>query len=99
MDVVGEPPEPEETGGAEPPSPTSSRPVLRGAVYNGGQFAYKSVIHLERAASVWAPPIWPLKTALPVAGLLMLLQATSNLIKDLYFAVTGKTWAEREVNV
>lgn len=67
-------------------------------VYKGGQFAYKSVIHLERAASVWAPPIWPLKAALPVAGLLMLLQATSNLIKDLYFALTGKTWAEREGN-
>jgi len=66
-------------------------------VYKGGQFAYKSILHLERAASVWAPPIWPLKATLPVAGLLMLLQATSNLIKDIYFAVTGSPWEEREV--
>ncbi|MBN1829504.1 MAG: TRAP transporter small permease subunit [Deltaproteobacteria bacterium] len=66
-------------------------------VYKGGQFAYKSVIYLERSTSVWGPPIWPLKAALPVAGLLMLLQATSNFVKDIYFAVTGKSWEEKEV--
>jgi TRAP-type mannitol/chloroaromatic compound transport system permease small subunit len=65
-------------------------------VSKGGRFAYESILYLERSTSVWGPPIWPFKAALPVAGLLMLLQATSNLVKDLHFAVTGKPWEETE---
>lgn len=65
-------------------------------IYKGGQFAWKSIRFFEHSTSVWGPPIWPLKAALPVAGFLMLMQATSNLIKDLHMAVTGTALIEDE---
>ncbi len=66
-------------------------------IYKGGQFAWRSIKILEHSTSVWAPPIWPLKTALPVAGFLMLMQATSNFIKDLYMIFTGRSLIDGEI--
>ena len=68
-------------------------------VYKGSQFAYKSIINLEHSTSVWGPPLYPLKAMLPFAGLLIFLQTTSNFIKDLYLAVTGRCWAEEVEDV
>lgn len=68
-------------------------------MYKGGQFAWKSIKFFEHSTSVWGPPIWPLKTTLPVAGFLMFMQATSNFIKDIYLAVTGRALIRDEEDI
>ena len=49
-------------------------------------FAWKMNQH---ANSYWAPPMWPVKTCLPLGGLLLLLQAISRWLK-LLLTVLGK---------
>lgn len=59
-------------------------------VWKGWHFAFKSIKNLEHSTSVWGPPLYPFKATLPLAGLLVLLQAISNMIKDIYFVISGK---------
>lgn len=66
-------------------------------IYTGGHFALLSISRLEHSNSVWAPPVYPLKAILPLSGLLLLLQATSNFMEDLYCVITGKKWPFKEV--
>lgn len=40
--------------------------------------------------SPWGSPLWPTKTAVPVAALLILLQGIAQYIRVLTFAITGK---------
>jgi TRAP-type mannitol/chloroaromatic compound transport system permease small subunit len=40
--------------------------------------------------SPWGSPLWPTKTAVPVAALLLLLQGIAQFIRVLTFAITGK---------
>jgi len=47
----------------------------------------------ETTNTMWHPPIYPLKTTLPVACILMLLQGGAKFIRDLYLAITGKELA------
>jgi TRAP-type mannitol/chloroaromatic compound transport system permease small subunit len=49
----------------------------------GGEFAWASFQQSEGTGSPWNPRIWPVKMCIPLAGLLLLLQAFSNLIRDL----------------
>jgi TRAP-type mannitol/chloroaromatic compound transport system permease small subunit len=44
----------------------------------------------EVTNTLWHPPYYPLKTTLPVACILMLLQGLAKFIRDLYMALTGK---------
>src|SRR3990170_2565117 len=49
------------------------------------QDAVESWRILERSdASTWRPPLYPLKTVIPVAALLLLIQAVSEFLKSLY---------------
>ena len=41
-------------------------------------------------ASPWRPPLYPLKTVIPVAALLLMIQGVSELLKSLYVARTGE---------
>ena len=45
---------------------------------------------METTMTHWAPPYYPLRTALPVACLLLLLQGLAKFIRDLNTAITGK---------
>ncbi len=65
-------------------------------VWKGWHFAFKSIRNLEHSTSVWGPPLYPFKAMLPLAGLLMLFQAISNLAKDLYMAATGRHLLKEE---
>ena len=49
----------------------------------GGEFAWASFMQSEGTGSPWNPRIWPVKMCIPLAGLLLLLQAFSNLFRDL----------------
>jgi len=44
----------------------------------------------ETTNTMWHPPVYPLKTALPVACILMMLQGGAKLVRDLHLAITGK---------
>lgn len=49
----------------------------------GGELAWASFLQSEGTGSPWNPRIWPVKMCIPLAGLLLLLQAFANLFRDL----------------
>jgi len=53
-------------------------------VWMGGQIAIESITNLERSHTQWAPPLYPLKSAIPLGGLLVWLQACANLVSKLW---------------
>lgn len=63
--------------------------VLMMFVY-GGQFALNALSFHERLSSAWAPPVYPVKFAIPVAAALLLLQGLARYIRNLHLAITGR---------
>ena len=57
----------------------------------GGFDAWNSFQIGETTSTPWNPVIWPVKAAIPAAGLLLLLQGISNLIRDLGWVPGGKS--------
>jgi TRAP-type mannitol/chloroaromatic compound transport system permease small subunit len=55
-------------------------------IWFGWQLAYTSLLQHEGSGTMWNPAIWPIKFAIPAAGLLLLLQGTANLLIDLGLA-------------
>jgi TRAP-type mannitol/chloroaromatic compound transport system permease small subunit len=65
-------------------------PALIFFLWVGTEFAYRSVLFNERVVtSPWMPIIWPLKIAIPVSTVLLLMQGVSELLKSLHAARTG----------
>jgi len=56
-------------------------------IWAGSIWAWDSIKVAEGTGSPWNPPIWPVKLAIPVAALLVLLQGIANVIRD--FRVTA----------
>ena len=52
-------------------------------IWAGGSIAWDSFQIGETTSTPWNPPIWPVKAAIPLAGVLLLLQGIANLIRDL----------------
>jgi TRAP-type mannitol/chloroaromatic compound transport system permease small subunit len=52
----------------------------------GADIAWTSFLQGEGTGSPWNPRIWPIKACIPLAGFLLLLQAFSNLFRDLGLA-------------
>lgn len=52
-------------------------------IWVGGASAWTSFQQGETTGTPWNPPIWPVKAAIPLAGLLLLLQGISNILRDL----------------
>ncbi len=52
--------------------------------------AMESWAVMEHTMTHWSPPYYPLRTTLPVACLLLLLQGLAKFIRDLNTAITGK---------
>ena len=50
----------------------------------GTQMAWTSFLQSEGTGTPWNPPIWPVKLAIPAAGLLLLLQGIVNLLRDMH---------------
>lgn len=55
-------------------------------IWFGWQFGAASFEQHEGSGTLWNPPAWPLKFAIPLAGLLLLLQGLANLLVDLGLA-------------
>ena len=53
------------------------------------EYVGRSVSVLETSGSAWDPPIYPVKIALLVGVLLLLLQGIAKFIRDLRFAIRG----------
>jgi TRAP-type mannitol/chloroaromatic compound transport system permease small subunit len=48
----------------------------------GTSAAWSSMQQSEGTGTPWNPPIWPVKFAIPLAALLLLLQGIANLLRD-----------------
>jgi TRAP-type mannitol/chloroaromatic compound transport system permease small subunit len=65
-------------------------PALVVFLWFGIEYAHRSILFNERiVTSAWMPIIWPLKLAIPVSTLLLLVQGVSELAKSLHAAATG----------
>jgi TRAP-type mannitol/chloroaromatic compound transport system permease small subunit len=52
-------------------------------IWQGTDMAWESAAKLETSNSIWNPHIWPVKIAVPVAGVLLLLQAFVRIASDI----------------
>jgi TRAP-type mannitol/chloroaromatic compound transport system permease small subunit len=52
-------------------------------LWQGASLAYDSIERLETSQSIWNPHVWPVKAAIPLAGLLLLLQGCVRLAADI----------------
>ena len=52
-------------------------------IWVGGESAWTSFLQGETTGTPWNPPIWPVKVAIPLAGVLLLLQGIANILRDL----------------
>ncbi len=57
----------------------------------GGQLAWESLVTWERSQSAWNPPVYPFKLMIPLGALLLILQGTAKLIRDILVLVTGES--------
>lgn len=72
-------------------------PALIFFLWVGSEFAYRSVLFNEKiVTSPWMPIIWPLKLAIPVSTVLLLIQGVSELAKCLFAAKTGVSLYEEQ---
>ena len=59
-------------------------------MWKSGVFAWESTLRLEKPIHAWPNPLWPWKLMVPLAAFLFILQGTSQFIRDLKLAITGK---------
>lgn len=50
----------------------------------GSDLAITSFDQSESSGTLWNPLVWPVKFAIPIAGVLLYLQGVANLLQDLY---------------
>ena len=55
-------------------------------VWVGGLMAWDSFSQGETTGTPWNPLIWPVKLAIPVAGVLLILQGIANLLRESGYA-------------
>jgi TRAP-type mannitol/chloroaromatic compound transport system permease small subunit len=59
-------------------------------LYHGTIFAIDAWAMGETSWSVWGPPLYPIKTVIPITALLLLLQGISEVIKKIAYLKTGE---------
>jgi TRAP-type mannitol/chloroaromatic compound transport system permease small subunit len=52
-------------------------------LYQGVSLGWVALEKLETSHSVWNPPVWPVKLAIPIAATLLLLQGVVRLVADI----------------
>lgn len=60
-------------------------------IWKGGERALQTIRLNEHSTSVWAPTMIPTRLALPVGGVLFLLQSLAEFIRNVMFLVKGET--------
>ncbi|MDQ0337914.1 TRAP-type mannitol/chloroaromatic compound transport system permease small subunit [Caldalkalibacillus uzonensis] len=66
-------------------------PFVVGIFWIGMDYAAKSWAIKETSSSLFSPPVYPLKTVIPVAFGLLLLQGISEVLKRIVILVKGET--------
>jgi len=56
----------------------------------GTKFSLNSWITAEHSWSAWAPPLYPIKTIVPITGLLLLIQGIAVIIRKIVFLIEGR---------
>src|SRR5690606_23876175 len=51
-------------------------------IYQSGDMAWESFTKNETSYSIWDPYIWPVKAAVPIAGVLLFLQGIVRMVAD-----------------
>jgi len=51
-------------------------------IWQGSSMAWESAMKMETSQSIWNPQVWPVKLAVPVAGVLVLLQGIIRIVSD-----------------
>jgi len=59
-------------------------------LWQGTIFFLNSLAYWEHSTTVWAPPLYPIKLALPIGAALILLQGVVKFIKDIIIAIRGQ---------
>lgn len=62
-------------------------PLMTVAFLNSAEAAMISWIRGETASGAWRPPIYPLKTVIPIAILLIILQGISEILKNILILI------------
>jgi|SRR5699024_8685256 len=65
-------------------------PFVIGVLYGGYVFAVTSWIQKEVSWSAFSPPVYPIKTVIPIAMFLLLLQGISEIMKRIVILVEGE---------
>lgn len=65
-------------------------PFVLGVLYGGYKFAASSWAQMEVSWSAFGPPVYPIKTVIPVAMLLLLLQGVSEIMKRVVILKEGE---------
>ncbi|MBA7540201.1 hypothetical protein ES705_32495 [subsurface metagenome] len=60
-------------------------------VWKGGETALRALRIWQHSGSIWNPPVYPIKLVVPIGVLLLLLQGTVKLIRDIATLVKGAT--------
>jgi len=61
-------------------------------LWYGSRYAWTSLIRLEPCNTPFRAPLYPIKLAIPLGALLILLQELANLWRNVYIAITGKQY-------
>jgi TRAP-type mannitol/chloroaromatic compound transport system permease small subunit len=61
-------------------------------LWYGSRYAWTSLIRLEPCNTPFRAPLYPIKLAIPLGALLILLQELANLWRNIYIAITGKQY-------
>jgi len=59
-------------------------------LYASIKFSWESILYHETSGSAWNPPIYPIKIAITIGTILLILQGIANFIRNLYFFIKGK---------
>ena len=70
-------------------------PFLIVVLVEGTKFAVDSWMLLERSWSDFAPPLYPIKTVIPVTALLLLLQGFAGFYRNIQILLTGECYESK----
>ena len=65
-------------------------PFIAVWIYFGVSYAVNAWQMWEKSWSIWGPPLYPIKTIIPIAAVMLLLQGISEVIKTVNVLVEGK---------
>jgi len=61
-------------------------------LWYGSRYAWVSLIRLEPCNTPFRAPLYPIKLMIPIGALLIILQELAQLWRNIYLAITGKSY-------